>query len=446
MKEPARHLALLAATLLAVPAAAQTTWHVDAGAGPGGDGLSWATAYATLDDALDVVVMGDQIWVKRGLYRPDRRLDPADPRSVTFDIPIGVPCYGGFVGYETTLDARAGVFDQTILSGDLGIPGDSSDNAYHVVRANNPSGIPADYTTIDGFTIRDGNAVGVVGGHGPVGAGVLHFNSALLLRNCIIRDNRAGWGAGLHAQPALVNIRWCEFIDNHAVNNGGAIWGQSLNLKVSHCRFRGNSATKGGAAYFHSIYTGHSVGDRVAFIGSVFHDNHAVEGGAVLIAGGSGTAGSAVFYHCTIAYNRATDRGGGILARGGTNVVGSSTLRNCVVWGNVAPLGPNLRGRQHVQFSDIEGGEYQSGGNISADPLFVDGPNRDLRLLSGSPANDSGLNTLIPRDYCDVDGDGKYHEPIPIDLDRTRRITDDPLAPNSGGGTLPVVDMGAFEW
>ncbi len=442
MKSPLRLAILAVVTLLAAPGAAQTTWHVDAGAAPSGDGLSWATAFESLDSALAAAVLGDQIWVKAGLYHPSRPTVPNDPRSATFAIPIGVPCYGGFDGTEVTLDARAGLFAQTILSGDLGIPGDSSDNAYHVVWANNPGGVPEDYTTIDGFTIRDGNAVGSIQ---PVGAGVHHFNSALLLRHCIIRDNQAGFGAGLHAQPAMAIVSWCEFIDNHAVHNGGAIWGQSIHLKVSHCRFRGNYAPRGGAAYIQSTAGSTWGGDKICFVGSIFHDNHAEEGGAVFLPGSDFTSGSATFKNCTIAYNHATTSGGGVMAEYGPPYPGRSVLHNCVVWSNSAPIGPNLEGRHRVLHSNVQGGLYLGGMNISADPLFVDGPNRNLRLIPGSPCNDAGSNALIPEDYADADEDEIYKEWLEIDLDWKRRVADDPLAPNPGGGTLPVVDMGAYE-
>ena len=433
----------VASALLAVSTAAQTTWHVDAGASPGGDGLSWSTAFDSLDTALLTSVAWDHIWVKAGVYRPRVRRDPTEPRSATFAIPIGVRVYGGFDGTETLLDDRAGLFDQTILSGDLGVPGDRSDNAGNVVWIYNPSGIPSHFVTIDGLTIRDGNAVGT---SQAWGGGLYVWNSALFLRNCIVRDNHAMRGGAMSAEPGLVYIRWCEFINNRARTMGGAIRGRTLGgLKVSHCTFRGNYAPKGGAVYIQSITGTGWGGKTVCFTGSIFHDNQAAEGGAVMLPGSAFTSGSATFKNCTIAYNHATKSGGGVLARFGVTWPGRSTLHNCVVWNNSAPIGPNLEGRQAVSFSNVQGGLYLGGTNISADPLFVDGPNRDLRLIAGSPCNDAGSNELVPKDYADADDDEDYTEWLEIDLDWKRRIADDPLAPNPGGGTLPVVDMGAYE-
>ena len=44
-------------------------------------------------------------------------------------------------------------------------------------------------------------------------------------------------------------------------------------------------------------------------------------------------------------------------------------------------------------------------GNLSVDPLFVNGPGRDLSPVPGSPVNDVGSNALIPLDISDVDED-----------------------------------------
>ena len=46
----------------------------------------------------------------------------------------------------------------------------------------------------------------------------------------------------------------------------------------------------------------------------------------------------------------------------------------------------------------------------------------------------------------DIDGDGDITEPTPLDLDLTPRFVDDPLAPDVGAGTPPLVDMGCYEY
>jgi hypothetical protein len=95
-------------------------------------------------------------------------------------------------------------------------------------------------------------------------------------------------------------------------------------------------------------------------------------------------------------------------------------------------------------FSDVEGG-WPGQGNIAVDPMFVDAGAGDYRLSAGSAAADAGANFLVPADLFDLDGDGDITEPLPIDLAGAARFTDDPMAPDTGLGAAPLVDMGAYE-
>ena len=65
--------------------------YVDSRAAPGGNGLSWATAYDSLSTALTATQSGDQIWVAAGRYVGN------------FTLKLGVELYGGFAGTETEL-------------------------------------------------------------------------------------------------------------------------------------------------------------------------------------------------------------------------------------------------------------------------------------------------------------------------------------------------------
>ncbi|MCK5174625.1 MAG: hypothetical protein KAR47_14625, partial [Planctomycetes bacterium] len=89
------------------------------------------------------------------------------------------------------------------------------------------------------------------------------------------------------------------------------------------------------------------------------------------------------------------------------------------------------------------------GGNIDADPLFVDsdGPDNtpgteddDLRLMRFSPCIETGDYAAVPADTEDIDDDGNTGELVPWDLDRRPRIAD-------GDCKVPaLVDMGAYEF
>src|SRR5436190_1235624 len=73
---------------------AQTILRVDDDASPGGDGTSWATALQHPQAALDIAAaqpgQSFVIRIAQGRYVPTKRVDPADPRSVTIQLLNGV--------------------------------------------------------------------------------------------------------------------------------------------------------------------------------------------------------------------------------------------------------------------------------------------------------------------------------------------------------------------
>ena len=102
-------LALTGLTLtlvLALPRATQAdpgVLYVDVGApGPTHNGDSWATAYTTLQGALDEATSSDEIWVAEGVYTPTNTAG----RDASFPLKNGVALYGGFAATETQRTQR----------------------------------------------------------------------------------------------------------------------------------------------------------------------------------------------------------------------------------------------------------------------------------------------------------------------------------------------------
>ncbi|MCJ7735840.1 MAG: hypothetical protein MUQ10_00815, partial [Anaerolineae bacterium] len=139
---------------------------------------------------------------------------------------------------------------------------------------------------------------------------------------------------------------------------------------------------------------------------------------------------------------------------------GTPVVRNSIIWGNEG--GDQIEyvsAAPDVQYSVVQG-SYSGTGNLSIDPDFVrdpspgdgnwatswDNDNGDLHLLTTSNAIDAGDNTAVPPDTVDLDSDGNVTEPLPYDLDSTRRFTDMGAVADTGNGTAPIVDMGAYEY
>ena len=108
--------------------------YVDAAAAPGGNGLTWATAFNSLQGALSAVGSGTcvrNIWMAAGTYYPTTGGDT----SARFNLPAGAAIYGGFLSGQTNLVQRNWQANPTtILSGDLGTPGVTTDNSQIIVN------------------------------------------------------------------------------------------------------------------------------------------------------------------------------------------------------------------------------------------------------------------------------------------------------------------------
>ena len=145
----------------------------------------------------------------------------------------------------TKLEKRAGLFDATILRGDIG-GASNADNSYHVVYADG-----VDNTTIlDGFTVSDGNANGPRDLH--FGGGLYSNAGDLHIDNCTFEENRAVGGGGLFSfdgNPMLTN---CSFLDNVTFSGfgvpagGGGLFKWEGILTLNDCAFTNNSSVYGG--------------------------------------------------------------------------------------------------------------------------------------------------------------------------------------------------------
>lgn len=434
------------ATLFAGGLCAQTVWYVNANAPASGTGTSWSAPFDNLQDAFTVAQPGDQIWVAAGTYYPSLPTNPADPRSATFSLPHDVAIYGGFRGYEASVAAREQLFDRTVLSGDIGTPSSYLDNCYHVVTLGGTTHYVT--TVLDGFTVRYG--YGLSGPGSPSrGAGItVHMGPGthtptLILRNSRVRDNFADQGAGI-AVTNLGSVRMskCRVIENGAEDVGGGAYVQTAWLWSASNEWAGNVAVNRGGA----LFTTSTSSSMVRLANDTFFGNSADQGGAIYVAGSQFIHGNVTAVNCTFGCNFA-NAGVSIYANTAAQQPAELTVHNSILWHEPPGGPPTLVGSGStvtVSYSCVLGG-FAGTGNINIDPLFLDCAGGNLRLAAASPCNDAGNSNLLPEDYGDVDGDGNFAEPLPLDADGGRRVTDDPSAPNTGVGNPPV-DMGAYEY
>ena len=336
--------------------------------------------------------------------------------------------------------------NETVLSGDLNgddSPGftNISDNVYHVTDG---SGNDAT-AVIDGFTITGGNARTGANPARLGGGMVTRGAGGPTIRNCIFRNNKAEFGGGLFADnlssPTVEN---CTFVGNVGLQQAGGIYTDStLGTQIIGCAFVGNSGPFGGGLFARQ---------KVLVANGVFSGNDATQhgGGIYTIAVSFNFQAT----NCTFSGNSA-DLGGAVFNASGSTKVQRPTFDNCIFWGDTATTSGDevlsAGSTPTFSFCDIQGSGgsgagftlgTDGGGNIDADPLFLDGDGGDdvigtvddnHRLSLTSPCIDAGDNGAVIAAGLATDRDGKP------------RRADLATVSDSGSGTAPIVDIGAYE-
>ena len=290
---------------------------------------------------------------------------------------------------------------------------------YHVVQCISGEGTD---TILEGFTLTGGNA------DGPAdtdkrGGGMYNYQSSPTVQNCTFSHNTAHDGGGMYNFASRPTVTHSSFLNNTANGTGGGMYSRDQShLTITHSTFSGNYAGGGGGAMVNTIYT-HPKMTNCVFI----ENTTPSRGGAIYNYFHS----NPTITHCTFSRNTADDGGGGIY----NNLNCTPTVANSILWGNSPNQFLNIDGSNPtVTYSTIQGESLWPGeGNINADPLFVDAPAGNLRIRRGSPCIDAGNNDAVPTG-------------ITTDLNGWSRFIDDPCTTDTGSGTGPIADMGAYEF
>jgi len=422
-----RGISVFAVVLAIGGAACAKVIYVDADASGADNGTSWENAYNYLQAALADANLAEkpvEVWVAQGVYTPDSNSAvPAGSgdREVSFQLVSGVTLMGGYAGSgEPDPNTRDIALYETTLSGDLdgddAEVADACDLLTEPTRSENSHVVVvcggSEATILDGFTIAGGNAnaPGPYDPNAPFGnsGGGLFCEEKPTVSNCTFRANSALMGGAIYCW----NGNGPNFTNNTIAGNAAAMSGGGICIgarswpAIENNTIEGNSAWQdGGGVYcsnneFLSVplvindntIMGNIAGDNGGGIyvqifwaqldNNIITGNMAENGGGIWLEG-SGDAAYPIVNNSTISGNRAVDMGGGICCRSYL----FAWIENSILWGNTAPTGPEISVSDHagaiVAFSDVAGGPDDAhieegswldwdGGNIDADPCFVD--------------------------------------------------------------------------
>jgi len=351
---------------------------------------SWATAAATIQDAVDASAADDQVMVTNGVYAT-----------------------GGHAVYEGQITNRIAVTKPLSVFSVNGAQATIIDGRGETRCAYLTNG-----ANLSGFALTNGVGTYPAGGGAYIsagGGGVYCESTNALVFNCLIVSNTAIEGGGAFS-GTLSN---CTLIGNSAPNwidyGGGARW--SI---LNHCTLIGNYAyANGGGA------------DHCTLNNCMLRGNLASQGGPGLLRGplpftsygNGGGASSSTLNNCALLQNNAAWAGGAViecyltnctLVANNAGCAWSSTLYNCITYFN--PDGNYIGSTLNYCCTTPDPGGV---GNITLDPILVDVAGGDLRLQSNSPCINAGNNSYVGTS---------------TDLDGNPRI-------NNG-----TVDMGAYEF
>ena len=193
------------------------------------DGLTWETAKLTIQNALNLAISGDTVWIRSGTY-------------------------------VENLDIHAGitVCSETGLPADVIIDGGGINRVAYLVNVS---------SWLIGCTITNGYLTSTAEGSGVYGGSVL---------NCIITNNIGHFGGGglkssivynsiISENEVIMNEggggRNCTFYNCLLVNNYAYSGGAGYTCELYNCTIVNNTATVGGGVAYSNVYNSVSWGN-----------------------------------------------------------------------------------------------------------------------------------------------------------------------------------------
>lgn len=380
--------------------------------------------FPTIQAAINAAANGDTIEVGPGVY--EQAID--------------------YSGKTLTIRSTAGPA-ATVLSGNL----QTQSNV--TVASGEGAG-----TSLIGFKLTAGK--GTIVGFSRRGLALYVVGAQLVVEDCIFEDNTVAPlvtdGGAAYCESSTVMFLRCSFTGCVATAGGGVYGINSTLLTIEDCYFS-NCATTGLPGFNGGAVV--SINDSQLFVNrSTFEECSAApdgRGGALFTGAGSlagppnaivtnclfdqntawqgaglwNTSGRLSVTNCTLVGNSATNGGSAIYGE-------SATISNSIIWGNgPSPLDSIITA---VNYSVVQGGWAGAGsGNLNVDPQLLASPAHSLAATS--PCIDAGDNTI------DIDPWTPGVQGIPnADLIGASRFEDN-VAPDTGVGPAPIVDIGCYE-
>ena len=252
---------------------------------PGHQGDSWATAYRSLNNAIDYLAnldkatVGDkrlEVHVLEGDLWPRYAFTNNDPKTATVTVPVtksGKPIeiYGGYHRdniNKTVL--RDPLNHRSIINGNTEAK-DIKEGLYHCITVQQNAQL-----VLDGFHVINGYAAGEA--TRQYGAGLLvHDGAEATVNNCIFENNTAKEGAAIDARNAKLTMNNCVVNNNTNITKTSAVI-NCPNLTMNHVTVVNNvgaAPTDMGTSSFSAGNTSGNSIENLASIGETGAKNFA---------------------------------------------------------------------------------------------------------------------------------------------------------------------------
>ncbi|MDR1811135.1 MAG: right-handed parallel beta-helix repeat-containing protein [Prevotella sp.] len=304
-------------------------------AGASGTGASWGDALGDIQAAIVKAKEDDSkrkdVWVAAGTYILSTPVSMQDSIDV----------YGGFAGIESAPEQRAKIANGKAW--EFANPSILKGNESMLVNFVANYDVP---TTLDGFTITDGNGM-----PGNRGGGVLIRNNGVL-QNCIVTNcATVGGGGGIEIYGSGA-VRYCLVKDNSqttSANGGGGIFCNNSHTSpayIENCEITSNKSTVrgagcgiqgGGYTYLRNciIYNNSAVNEATLMPGGGIYTNSDTNEGINNIVFNNTGTNSIYLKTKKFANNTVVKNIGGVYIATGTN---TCEIKNNIVWACVADV------------------------------------------------------------------------------------------------------------